>query len=121
MSWLTPDQNMDEDSMVDLYLRAGMSRVDNVFQMSRRAFNSLERPLGTSSGQNTVWHGYQPYNPALVEKYLCIFRVVNNFIVVGTDGKTPASITSASPVVVKHWSRTPLACTTITGVSRQTC
>ena len=26
----------------------------------------------------------------MVEKYLCIFRVVNNFIVVGTDGKTPA-------------------------------
>ena len=90
MSWLTPDQNMDEDSVVDLYLRAGMARVDNVFQMSRRAFNALERPLGTSSAQNTVWHGYQPYKPAMVEKYLCIFRVVNNFIVVGADGKTPA-------------------------------
>ena len=25
MSWLTPDQNMDEDSVVDLYLRAGMA------------------------------------------------------------------------------------------------
>ena len=90
MSWLTPDQNMDEDSVVDLYLRAGMARVDNVFQMSRRAFNAFERPLGTSSGQNTVWHGYQPYNPAMIEKYLCIFRVVNNFITVGDDGKTPA-------------------------------
>ena len=67
-----------------------MARVDNFFQMSRRAFNALERPLGTSSAQNTVWHGYQPYKPAIVEKYLCIFRVVNNFIVVGTDGKTPA-------------------------------
>ena len=56
-----------------------------------RAFNAFECPIGTSSGQNTVWHGYQPYNPALVEKYLCIFRVVNNFITVGTDdSKTPA-------------------------------
>ena len=26
----------------------------------------------------------------MVEKYLYIFRVANNFIVVGTDGKTPA-------------------------------
>ena len=79
-----------KSSLVDQYLRAGMARVDNVFQMSRRAFNALERPLGTSSAQNMVWHGYQPYNSAMVEKYLCIFRVVNNFIVVGTDGKTPA-------------------------------
>ena len=26
----------------------------------------------------------------MIEKYLCIFRVVNNFITVGDDGKTPA-------------------------------
>ena len=40
--------------------------------------------------QNTVWHGYQPYNPAMIGKYLTIFRTVANFISVGTDGKTPA-------------------------------
>ena len=26
--------------------------------MSRRLFQSLERLIGTSSGYNTVWHGY---------------------------------------------------------------
>ena len=74
--------------MVELYLWAGMARVDNVFHRSRRAFNALEHQLGTSSAQNTAWHEYQPYKPASVEKYLCIFQLVNNFIVVGTDGKT---------------------------------
>ena len=90
MSWLTPDRNMDIDHKADMYLRAGLARIDNVFQMSRRAFHAFERPLTTASGQKTVWYGYQPYNPAMVEKYMCIFRTANNFITVGDDGKTPA-------------------------------
>ena len=50
----------------------------------------LERPIGTSSTHNKVWHGDAPYNPALVEKYLTIFRAVNNFVFAGDDGMTPA-------------------------------
>ena len=46
--------------------------------------------LGASSSQSTDWHGYLPYNPAMIGKYLTIFRTVANFISVGTDGKTPA-------------------------------
>ena len=76
--------------MADLYLRSGIARVDNTFQKTRRLFNALERPNGTSSTHNKVWHGYAPYNPALVEKYLKIFRAVDNFVFVGDDGMTPA-------------------------------
>ncbi len=90
MCWLTPDDALDADAKAAMFLRAGLARVDNVFQMTRRLFNAFERPLGTSSSQNTVWHGYQPYNPAMVGKYLTVFRTVANFISVGTDGKTPA-------------------------------
>ena len=36
---------------------AGLARVHNVFQMTRRPFNAFERPLGTASSQNAVWHG----------------------------------------------------------------
>ena len=32
----------------------------------------------------------RPYNPAMIGKYLTVFRTVANFISVGTDGKTPA-------------------------------
>ena len=90
VSWLTADPAMDEDQRADLYLRAGVASVDNVFQMARRSINALERPLGTSSGQNTVWHGYQPYNPVMLEKYLAIYRTMNNFVMPGVDGRTPA-------------------------------
>ena len=90
MAWLTAREDIEENRMVDMYLKAGLARVYNLFMMSRRLFNSLERPIGTSSGQNTVWHGYAPYNPRMLEMCLTIFRSVNNFLFVGDDGKTPA-------------------------------
>ena len=90
MTWLTARDDIDENSKIDMYLNAGLARVDNVFMMSRRLFYALERPGGTTSGYSTVWHGYAPYNPQMLEKYLTIFRCVNNFVAVGDDGKTPA-------------------------------
>lgn len=90
--WLT---DKDEDSLDDLekaqmYLDAGINAVDNIFQISRRLMNAFERPIGTSSGYNTVWHGYAPYHPKMVDQYLAILRVYHNFIKVGKDKKTPA-------------------------------
>ena len=76
--------------MIDMYLDAGLSRIDNVFMRTRRLFNAFERPVGTSSGHNVVWHGYAPYNPRMVDKYLMVFRTVSNWIFVGDDGRTPA-------------------------------
>ena len=90
VSWLTPDPSIGDDRKADMFLRSGLGRVDNVFLKTRRLFNALERPLSASSGQHTVWHGYAPYNPAMLEKYVTIFRAVNNFVFVGDDGATPA-------------------------------
>ena len=90
MAWLTARKDIDENRKIDMYLNAGFARVDNVFMMSRRLFSALERPIGTSSGYSTIWHGYAPYNPQMLEKYLTIFRCVNNFVAVGDDGETPA-------------------------------
>ena len=73
-----------------MFLKARLARVDNVFQLSRRLFQAFERPLGMVSGPSSLWYGYQPYNPAMIEKYLGIFRAVNNFVQIGEDGKTPA-------------------------------
>ena len=89
--WLTAHESIDEDRKADMHLRAGLARVDNVFQMARRLFNAFERPVGTSSGHNAVWHGYAPYNPAMVRKHLTVFRAVNNWAHVSErDGRTPA-------------------------------
>ena len=90
MCWLTPDDSLDEDTVAGMHLMARLARVDNVFALTRRLFQALERPLGTRSAEHAVWSGYQPYNPAMIQKYLTIFRTVNNFIQVGVDDKTPA-------------------------------
>ena len=90
MTWLTARTDIDKRRKTDLYLNSGLARIDNVFMMTRRLFYSLERPGGTAGGRSTVWHGYAPYNPRMLEKYLTIFRTVNNFVYVGDDGKTPA-------------------------------
>lgn len=90
MCWLTPDANLDEDRKADLFLRSGVARIDDVIQKTRRLINAMERPIGASSTRDTVWHGYAPYNPAMLTKYLTIFRAVHNFAFVGDDGRTPA-------------------------------
>ena len=90
MSWLTAKESIDEERKIDMFLDASLARIDNVFMKARRLFSARERPVGTSSGHNTVWHGYAPYNPRMLEIYLTIFRTVNNWVYVGDDGRTPA-------------------------------
>ena len=90
MAWLTADPDLDENRRADLFLRSGLGVIDNVFLKTRRLFNAMERPIDTAGGHKTVWHGYAPYNPAMLEKYVTIFRTVNNFVFVGDDGATPA-------------------------------
>ena len=89
--WLTQrDDEFDIREVAEMAMRAGLGPVDNVFQLTRRFINALERPIGTSSGYNTVWHGYAPYNPAMLQQYLDLFRTAHNFCHPGRDGQTPA-------------------------------
>ena len=89
--WLTQrDDEFDSRTVAGMAMRAGLGPVENVFQLTRRFMNALERPIGTSSGYNTVWHGYAPYNPAMLQQYLDLFRTAHNFCHTGDDKKTPA-------------------------------
>ena len=87
---------------MDMHLDAGLARIDNLFMKARRMFSALERPVGTSSGHNRVWHGYAPYNPAMLEIYLTLFRAANNFIYVGEDGRTPAMRLGIAPEPLRY-------------------
>jgi hypothetical protein len=90
MCWLTDLGDYDEEHVARLFLRASLHGIDNFFQRVRRSLNPLERPLATASQAGRTWYGYSPYNPALVEKLLDIYRVMHNFVEVGKDRKTPA-------------------------------
>lgn len=90
MCWLTDMEDYNEDHVARLFLRASLAGIDNFFQRVRRSLNPLERPISTASSNRRTWHGYSPYNPAMVGKLLDIYRTMVNFVEVGKDGKTPA-------------------------------
>lgn len=80
----------EADHIARLFLKASLAGIDNFFQRVRRRLNPLERPLHTSSKAGRTWYGYSPYNPAMVEKLLTIYRVMHNYVEPGKDGNTPA-------------------------------
>jgi hypothetical protein len=90
--WLTDlrDQAYDDDHLAWLYSKATIHGIDRFFMQARRRLSLLERPISSSSNDGRKWHGYSPYNPAMVGKLLEIFRVFYNFVEVGEDKKTPA-------------------------------
>lgn len=90
MCWLTDLEGYDDSHVARLFLRSSLRGVDNFFQRVRRRVNPLERPIQTASRGRRTWYGHSPYNPALVEKLLTIYRVMHNFVEIGKDGRTPA-------------------------------
>lgn len=90
MCWLTDRGQYDIDHQVKLYRRASMFGIDRFFQSARRRLSMIERGIKSASSVGRMWHGYQPYNPAMIQKMIDIFRVYYNYCLPGADGKTPA-------------------------------
>jgi hypothetical protein len=90
--WLTDlqDRSYDIGHLAWLYSKGTLHGIDRFFMQVRRRLSLLERPISTPSSEGRRWHGYSPYNPAMVGKVLDIFRVFYNFVEVGKDKKTPA-------------------------------
>jgi transposase-like protein len=90
--WLTDlqDRAYDDDHLAWLYSKATIHGIDRFFMQARRRLSLLERPISSASNEGRKWHGYSPYNPAMVGKLLDIFRVFYNYIEVGDDKRTPA-------------------------------
>lgn len=88
MCYLTDFQDYDPDHLARLYAKASLHAVDTFFMQIRRRIGLLERPIQSASAQGRTWFGYSPYNPAIIEKVLTIFRVFHNYIALGEDKKT---------------------------------
>ena len=54
---MAPRDDVPGDCKADLFLRAGIARIDNVFRITQRQINGFVRLIGTSSGHHAVWHG----------------------------------------------------------------
>ncbi|MDE3021390.1 MAG: hypothetical protein KGI54_05975 [Pseudomonadota bacterium] len=77
--YLTDYKDYDENHLARLYNKASMHAIDRFFMQVRRRLSVLERPTGTASNMNRVWHGYSVYNPETIVKMLGIFRVFYNY------------------------------------------
>lgn len=73
-----------------VFSRASLHAIDRFFMQLRRRVMLLERPIATPSNVGRLWHGYSPYNPAMIQKLIDIYRVYYNYVAVGKDKKTPA-------------------------------
>lgn len=87
---LTDTRRLDMPSKALLHSLASRHGVDRFFMQVRRMINLLERPIATPRNRMRKWFGYSPYNPAVVQKMLDIFRVYYNYCKPGKDKQTPA-------------------------------
>ena len=89
--YLTNRNDLGEMQLANLYHMAGLHAIDSYFNQIRARLNPLDRPKKSKSNQNRIWSGYQPYNPALIQKLLDVFRVYSNYHLKSKkDKKTPA-------------------------------
>jgi transposase-like protein len=90
--WLTDigDRAYTDFELGKLFLRASLHPVDRYFMLVRRRTSLLERPTSSSSSGGRKWFAYDPYQPAVVEKLIEIYRVYYNYVKKGEDGQTPA-------------------------------
>jgi transposase-like protein len=80
----------DDDHLAALYDLATATGIDQFFMQIRRRFSLLERMLNRAGKGERVWNIYSPYNPAVIQRMLNIYRVFYNFSKRGDDKKTPA-------------------------------
>lgn len=89
--WLTDMGDYDIDHQANLFYKASMFGIDRFFMQARRRLSMIERPIKSASAAGRTWYGYSPYNPAMIQKMLDIFRVYYNYCLVGEKYKqTPA-------------------------------
>jgi hypothetical protein len=89
--YLTNRNDYDETHMANLYHMASLKAIDSYFNQIRTRISCLQHSKYSSSNTGRRWYGYQPYNPALVQKLLDMMRVYYNYSLKSKiDKKTPA-------------------------------
>lgn len=89
--YLTNRGDYDEMHLAKLYHMASLHAVDSYFNQVRSRISCLQRSSNSQSNTGRRWYGNQPYNPAIVQKLLDMFRVYHNYCLRSSkDKKTPA-------------------------------
>lgn len=73
-----------------LISNASLHGIDRFFMQARRRVSMFERPFSSGTNNRRVWYGYSPYKPEMFIKLADLYRLFYNFVLKGSDGKTPA-------------------------------
>jgi transposase-like protein len=91
--FITDLADYDDSHVANLLLLATLWPIDTVFNRIRRRIAAFERPVTSASRAWRLWHLYAPYDPAMVEKLLTIYRTWHNYIWVSPNtDKTAAEM-----------------------------
>jgi len=89
--YLTDRNDYGETHLAHLYHKASLHSIDSYFNQVRTRVSALDRGKGSQSNLGRKWYGYQPYSPAMVQKFLDILRVYHNYCLKSKKSKdTPA-------------------------------
>jgi len=97
----SPEGIKNEDHLANLYGEATMQKLDSYFNQVRSKITVVSRPKNKQATEGVAvpkkvakprkWKKHYPYRPDLVQKWIDIWRVLHNFVIVsGKDKKTPA-------------------------------
>jgi transposase-like protein len=89
--YVTDYGDYDDAHTANLLMKATLWPVDTVFNRIRRRIAFCERPIRSVRRANGLWDIYAPYDPAMIEKVLTIYRVWHNFVWVSPKTKKTAA------------------------------
>ncbi|EJP3284412.1 IS1 family transposase [Vibrio parahaemolyticus] len=90
VSPLTLKINPHNKRLSSLVSNASLHGIDRFFMQARRRVSMFERPFSSGTNNRRVWYGYSPYKPEMFIKLADLYRLFYNFVLKGSDGKTPA-------------------------------
>lgn len=88
--WLTDYGDYDEDHAANPLLKATLHPIDRFFMQTRRRVSLAERAVVSVRKQRRMWNGYGAYDPAVLQRYLEIYRAYSSYCLLGGDKKTLA-------------------------------
>lgn len=91
LRFVTDLDDYDDHHVANLLMKGSLWPVDTVFNRIRRRMSMFERPVQSVRRARRMWHIYAPYDAAMVEKMLTIFRVWHNYVWIDSKAKKTAA------------------------------
>lgn len=80
LRFVTYYDDLPDEHTANLMLKASLWPIDSVFNRIRSRLSVCDRAVTSVRRGRRLWHKYAPYDPALLEKMLTIYRCWQNYV-----------------------------------------